>query len=202
MSCAVPGPSFVQEYQPLAFAAISILLCKRYSSGEPTVAPRARACKCAGRGIEAPSPANGEPSGTCFVFRAVFFSSGSVKAFRAAGTDPAIHDVFVFRVAGAGASCAFKTRCQCHGEAGAARAVKRAAASSSVPKQKKARSDHKKNVRVFGGDFSGLEVAIEAMQEVANGAACHIEVQHAFSSDVDPSCRRSFLFLGCNQTEL
>ena len=84
----------------------------------------------------------------------------------------------------------------------AARAVKRAAASSSVPKQKKARSDHKKNVRVFGGDFSGLEVAIEAMQEVANGAACHIEVQHAFSSDVDPSCRRSFLFLGCNQTEL
>ena len=43
---------------------------------------------------------------------------------------------------------------------------------------------------VFGGDFSGLEVAYEACADLA--ASCGVSLVHAFSSDSNEACR-SFL---------
>ena len=50
-------------------------------------------------------------------------------------------------------------------------------------------TDAMAGARMFGGDFSGLEVTLEAMEELGDEQS--IQVQHAFSSDIEPSCRRA-----------
>eukprot|EP00438_Fugacium_kawagutii_P006633 Skav235732 [mRNA] locus=scaffold1686:66458:67677:- [translate_table: standard] len=43
---------------------------------------------------------------------------------------------------------------------------------------------------VFGGDFSGMEVAFEAAVDVAERAGASFRVSHAWSSDTDAACQK------------